>query len=112
MYLHTTSGTLTAEEIAGYGTKLKTMDAVGAVAPATVSTDQATAEYTVTLLADPESTTAVNTVKNGLRPQAHAAAPPGTYALVGGTTAMFSSPSLTALVGNRAWWPGHQGDRR
>jgi RND superfamily putative drug exporter len=25
---------------------------------------------------------------------------------------MFFSPSLTALIGNRAWWPGHQGDRR
>src|SRR3984957_6602840 len=90
VYLHATSGTLTAAEIAGYGTKLKTMDAVGAVAPATVSTDQATAEYTVTLSVDPESTTAVNTVKNGRRPQAHAAAPPGTYALVGGTTAVFA----------------------
>jgi putative drug exporter of the RND superfamily len=90
VYLHATSGTLSAAEIAGYGTKLKTMDAVGAVAPATVSTDQATAEYTVTLSVDPESTTAVNTVKNGLRPQAHAAAPPGTYALVGGTTAVFA----------------------
>src|ERR1700683_3284955 len=90
VYLHATSGTLTAAEIAGYGTKLKTMDAVGAVAPATVSTDRATAEYTVTLSVDPESTTAVNTVKNGLRPQAHAAAPPGTYALVGGTTAVFA----------------------
>ena len=90
VYLHATSGTLTAEEIAGYGTKLKTMDGVGAVAPANVSADQATAEYTVTLSVDPESTTAVNTVKNGLRPQAHAAAPPGTYALVGGTTAVFA----------------------
>jgi putative drug exporter of the RND superfamily len=90
VYLHATSGTLTTAEIAGYGTKLKTMDAVGAVAPATVSKDQATAEYTVTLSVDPESTTAVNTVKNGLRPQAHAAAPPGTYALVGGTTAVFA----------------------
>ena len=88
--LHATSGTLTTAEIAGYGTKLKTMDAVGAVAPATVSRDQATAEYTVTLSVGPESTTAVNTVKNGLRPQAHAAAPPGTYALVGGTTAVFA----------------------
>jgi RND superfamily putative drug exporter len=90
VYLHATSGTLSTAEIAGYGTKLKTMDAVGAVAPATVSKDQATAEYTVTLSVDPESTTAVNTVKNGLRPQAHAAAPPGTYALVGGTTAVFA----------------------
>src|SRR5580658_699934 len=87
VYLHATSGTLTAAEIADYGTKLKTMDGVGAVAPATVSTDQSTAEYTVTLSVDPESTTAV---KNGLRPQAHAAAPPGTYALVGGTTAVFA----------------------
>ena len=90
VYLHATSGTLTAAEIADYGTKLKTMDGVGAVAPANVSADQATAEYTVTLSEDPQSTTAVNTVKNGLRPQAHAAAPPGTYALVGGTTAVFA----------------------
>jgi putative drug exporter of the RND superfamily len=90
VYLHATSGTLTAAEIADYGTKLKTMDGVGAVAPANVSADQATAEYTVTLSLDPESTTAVNTVNNGLRPQAHAAAPPGTYALVGGTTAVFA----------------------
>jgi RND superfamily putative drug exporter len=90
VYLHATSGTLSAGEITGYQARLKTMDGVGAVAPAAVSTDQATAEYTVTLSLDPESTTAVNTVKNGLRPQAHAAAPPGTYALVGGTTAVFA----------------------
>ena len=90
VYLHATSGTLTAAEIADYGTKLKTMDGVGAVAPADVSRDKATAEYTVTLSVDPESTTAVNTLKSGLRPQAHAAAPPGTYALVGGTTAVFA----------------------
>jgi putative drug exporter of the RND superfamily len=90
VFLHATSGTLTAAEVAGYGTKLKTMDDVGAVAPPKVSTDGATAEYTVTLSSDPESTTAVNTLKNRLRPQAHAAAPAGTYALVGGTTAIFA----------------------
>ncbi len=90
VYLHATSGTLTAADIADYGTKLKTMDGVGAVAPPNVSADKATAEYTVTLSVDPESTTAVNTLRSGLRPQAHAAAPPGTYALVGGTTAVFA----------------------
>jgi RND superfamily putative drug exporter len=90
VYLHTTSGTLTTTEVATYGTKLKTMDGVGGVAPPTVSADGATAEYTVTLSSNPESTTAVNTLKNGLRPQAHAAAPAGTYALVGGTTAVFA----------------------
>jgi putative drug exporter of the RND superfamily len=90
VYLHATSGTLTTAEVTSYGAKLKTMDGVGAVAAPAVSKDGATAEYTVTLSMDPESTTAVNTVKNGLRPQAHAAAPPGTYALVGGTTAVYA----------------------
>ena len=33
-------------------------------------------------------------------------------ALAAFVMAMFFSPSLTALVGNRAWWPGHQADRR
>ncbi len=90
VFLHAKSGTLTAAQVTGYGTKLKTMDGVGAVAAPAVSKDGATAEYTVTLSANPESTAAVNTLKSGLRPQAHAAAPPGTYALVGGTTAVFA----------------------
>jgi RND superfamily putative drug exporter len=90
VFLHTTSGTLTAAQVTGYGTKLKTMDGVGAVAAPQLSKDGATAEYTVTLSSDPESTAAVNTLKQGLRPQAHAAAPAGTYALVGGTTAVFA----------------------
>jgi putative drug exporter of the RND superfamily len=90
VYLHATSGTLTAAEITSYGTKLKTMDGVGAVAAPDVSKDGATAEYQVTLLSDPESTNAVNTLKSGLRPQVHAAAPAGAYALVGGTTAVFA----------------------
>ena len=33
-------------------------------------------------------------------------------ALAAFVMAMFFSPSLTALIGNRAWWPGHSGDRR
>jgi RND superfamily putative drug exporter len=90
VFLHATSGTLTATQVTSYGTKLKTMDGVGAVAPPAVSANRATAEYTVTLSSDPESTTAVNTLKNDLRPQAHAAAPAGSYALVGGTTAVFA----------------------
>jgi RND superfamily putative drug exporter len=66
------------------------MPGVGAVAQPTVSKDGATAEYTVTLSYNPDSTTAVNVLKNQLRPDAHAAAPPGTFALVGGTTAVFA----------------------
>src|SRR6202044_3448797 len=52
--------------------------------------DRATAAYTVTMSYNPQSTAAVTVMKNGLRPGAHAAAPAGTYALVGGTTAVFA----------------------
>ncbi|HXP53688.1 MAG TPA: MMPL family transporter, partial [Streptosporangiaceae bacterium] len=90
IYLHTNSGSLSAAEISTYGTKLKTMPGVGAVGQPAVSKDGATAAYTVTLTSNPDSTTAVNLLKNQLRPDAHAAAPPGTYALVGGTTAVFA----------------------
>ena len=44
----------------------------------------------VTLSYDPQSTAAVNVMKSTLVPDAHAAAPPGTYALVGGTTSVFA----------------------
>jgi len=90
IYLHSTSGSLSSSEVTTYGTKLKTMPGVGAVGTPAVSKDGATAEYTVTLSSNPDSTTAVNILKNQLRPDAHAAAPAGTYALVGGTTAVFA----------------------
>jgi RND superfamily putative drug exporter len=66
------------------------MPGVGAVGQPVVSKDGATALYTVTLSYNPDSTTAVNLIKNQLRPDAHAAAPQGTYALIGGTTAVFA----------------------
>ncbi len=89
--LHQTSGgALPASDLAAFGAKLKTLPGVGAVAPPTLSTDRATAAYTVTLSFNPQSTAAVNLVKNQLRPAVHAAAPPGTAALIGGTTAVFA----------------------
>jgi RND superfamily putative drug exporter len=90
VYLHATSGTLPAAEIASYGKALTTMPGVGAVGQHVVSKDGATAAYTVILNDDPQSTTAVTVVRDHLRPAAHAAAPAGTYALVGGTTAVFA----------------------
>ena len=89
--LHATSGRpLPAADLATYGAKLKTLPGVGAVAAPTLSADRATADYTVTLSYDPQSTAAVNAMKNTLVPGTHAAAPPGTYALVGGTTSVFA----------------------
>ena len=89
--LHSTSGSaLPAADLGSYETKLTRLPGVGAVAPPKVSVDGATAAYDVTLSYNPESTAAVNAIKNDVRPGAHAAAPAGTYALVGGTTAVFA----------------------
>ena len=89
--LHATSGRpLPAADLAAYGAKLKTLPGVGAVAAPRLSADRATADYPVTLRYDPQSTAAVNAMKNTLVPGTHAAAPPGTYALVGGTTSVFA----------------------
>ena len=89
--LHATSGwALPAADLAAYSAKLKTLPGVGSVAAPRLSADRATADYTVTLSHDPQSTAAVNVMKSALVPGAHAAAPPGTYALVGGTTSVFA----------------------
>ena len=79
-----------AADLAAYGARLKALPGVGAVAGPKLSADRATADYTVTLSYDPLSTAAVNLMKNTLVPGVHAAAPPGTYALVGGTTSVFA----------------------
>ena len=88
--LHSSSGPLSASELADYGATLKTLHGVGSVAAPVVSADHATADYRVTLSYDPASTQAVGVMKNSIRPGAHAAAPPGTYALIGGTTAVYA----------------------
>ncbi|HVX53964.1 MMPL family transporter [Nocardioides sp.] len=53
------------------------------------SPDGKTALFIVTLKADPSSDAAINSIKDGLRPAAHAAAPAGTSAYVGGLTSVF-----------------------
>src|SRR5215472_11616977 len=88
--LHSSAGPLTASELSGYGSALRALHGVGEVGTPVVSADQQTANYPVTLSYDPASTQAVDVMKNSIRPGAHAAAPPGTYALVGGTTAVYA----------------------
>jgi putative drug exporter of the RND superfamily len=88
--LHATSGTLTQPELTSYRADLTTMSGVGSVAQPAVSKDGTTASYSVFLKSDPESTAAVNLIKNQFRADAHAAAPSGTYALVGGITSVYA----------------------
>jgi RND superfamily putative drug exporter len=88
--LHSGSGPLAAAELAHYGTALKALPGVGSVGTPTVSADRETADYQVTLSYDPASTQAVGAMRGSIMPGAHAAAPAGTYALVGGTTAVYA----------------------
>jgi putative drug exporter of the RND superfamily len=88
--LHSSTGSLSASELSGYESALKKLPGVGTVAAPVVSADHLTADYQVTLTDDPDSTQAVNVMKGSITPGAHAAAPRGTYALVGGTTAVYA----------------------
>jgi RND superfamily putative drug exporter len=88
--LHSNSGQLAPADLSDFQSRLKGLTDVGSVSPPQLSADKATAAYTVTLSVDPASTTAVHAVEGPIRAGAHAAAPAGTYALVGGTTAVFA----------------------
>jgi uncharacterized membrane protein YdfJ with MMPL/SSD domain len=66
--LHSSAGQpLSAAELSGYSARLKALDGVGAVAPPRLSADRATAQYTVTLSQNPDSTAAVATLKDHVR---------------------------------------------
>jgi RND superfamily putative drug exporter len=88
--LHSSAGQLAPADLSDFQSRLKGLTDVGSVSPPQLSADKATAAYTVTLSVDPASTTAVHAVEGPIRAGAHAAAPAGTYALVGGTTAVFA----------------------
>ncbi|HAM02248.1 MAG TPA: hypothetical protein DCQ30_08490, partial [Acidimicrobiaceae bacterium] len=83
-------GSLSSSELTGYGRALSGVPGVGVVSPPHVSRDGTVADYTVVLTKDPASTAAVNLLKTSVRPGAHAAAPAGTVALVGGTTSVYA----------------------
>ncbi|HEX3929097.1 MAG TPA: MMPL family transporter [Nocardioides sp.] len=89
--LHSTDGKpLDSTETATFATELGKADGVGSVAPAQLSPDRQTASYSVVLDADPTSDAALDAIKGPVRDAAHANAPPGTEALVGGTTSVFA----------------------
>ncbi len=88
--LHSTDGQpLTDAELASYAAELGKAQGVGEVSPGTLSDDKSTASFSVVLKEDPTSDQALADVKGPIREAAHAAAPEGTEALVGGTTSVF-----------------------
>ncbi|MCA6093444.1 MMPL family transporter [Streptomyces sp. SCA3-4] len=70
--------------------KLAGIEGVGSAAPAVVSPDGAVAQYSVVLKYAPSAEKAIELAGGPLRDKAHAAAPGGTEALVGGTSAVLA----------------------
>ncbi|MYW68686.1 MMPL family transporter [Streptomyces sp. SID8379] len=91
VYLTSTSADtpLTAAMTAEFRKSLADVDGVGTVSAATPSKDGTAAAFSVVLDDPPASEAAMDTVKDDLRPAAHADAPEGTRALVGGITAVY-----------------------
>ncbi|TNC23947.1 MMPL family transporter [Amycolatopsis alkalitolerans] len=90
VYLRSENGARLGEAtLTGFGNDLRAVPGVGQVGRPQVSTDGTTANYSVTLASDPASDAAIETVRGPLRDTAHASAPPGTRALVGGMTSVY-----------------------
>jgi RND superfamily putative drug exporter len=90
VFVQSTSGqALSADQLSTYRTELAAVPGVGQASPAAVSSDGQTAAITITLTDSPESSAAIAVVKDGLRTAAHADAPAGSRAVVGGVTAVY-----------------------
>jgi RND superfamily putative drug exporter len=78
-----------AASLPAYAKKLDTAKGVEQVAPGVVSKDGKIALFTAVLADSPTSQAAEDNVKGPIRDLAHAAAPAGTHAYVGGQTSVF-----------------------
>jgi RND superfamily putative drug exporter len=90
VYLEGGNGKLDQSALRQYQQVLSRADGVGQVSPAQLNPDGTVAKYTVILKLNPNSNDAISLVKGPFRDTAHQNAPPGTKALVGGTTAAFA----------------------
>jgi RND superfamily putative drug exporter len=80
---------LTDAELTDFADAIAGVQGVAQVAPPEASSDGTSAVFNVILADDPTSDAAIAEVKGPIRDTAHAAAPDGTEALVGGTTSVF-----------------------
>ncbi|MFB8237898.1 MMPL family transporter [Kitasatospora purpeofusca] len=84
----TGGGRLADDQLAAYHDKLAGIGGVALVSPAVRSADGTAAQFSVSLAYKPMAEEAIDLVGGTLRDRAHAAAPDGTRALVGGMTAV------------------------
>ena len=81
---------LTQEQLTAFGQAVKSAPGVGQAQPAIPGSDKSIARVDLLLKQNPVSNESINLVKGPLRDAVHQAAPDGTRALVGGTTAIFA----------------------
>jgi RND superfamily putative drug exporter len=90
VYLRSDTGQrLDTAALDAFATRLKAVDGVGNVGKPQLNKAGDTADFSVVLDSAPESDRALTVVDGPLRDTAHAAAPEGTTALVGGITSVF-----------------------
>jgi putative drug exporter of the RND superfamily len=90
-YLTTTDGSaLTDQQIQSFAAAAADAPGVGQARPPERGTDPTVARIELLLDENPVSNEAITLVRTDLRDALHAAAPPGTRAVVGGTTAIFA----------------------
>ncbi|MGH4028489.1 MMPL family transporter [Actinomycetota bacterium Odt1-20B] len=91
VYLEKTGGgTLSKGQLADFRAALQKVDGVSQVSPAVKGTEGSIAQYDVVLKYRPAEDKAIDLVSGPLRDAAHQAAPDGTKALAGGTTAVLA----------------------
>ncbi|HUB93625.1 MAG TPA: MMPL family transporter [Verrucomicrobiae bacterium] len=86
----TSSTPLTKAEVDSAAQKIDAISGVKSGGPTQLSTDHKTALISALLPGDPTANSTLSFMKNTFRPDAHAAAPAGTTAYVGGETAAFT----------------------
>ncbi|TYB38317.1 MMPL family transporter [Micromonospora sp. AP08] len=91
VYLTTGNGTpLTEQQVTDFAAAAAKAPGVARVQPPERSSDPSVARVNLLLNENPVSNEAITLVRDDLRDAVHEAAPPGTKALVGGTTAIFA----------------------
>ncbi|MBA2956000.1 MMPL family transporter [Nocardioides sp. MAH-18] len=88
--LRSEDGQIDQADLDAFGAALQEADGVAQVYPGQLSEDGTVAQVSIVLDSDPVSDEALNDVKGPIRDAAHAAAPDGTEAFVGGTPGIFA----------------------
>jgi RND superfamily putative drug exporter len=84
------AGTLAPDTLSPYAQRLAHLPGIASGGVARIAPDGHTAEIDLVLTDNPTGSSALRTIRQTVRPMAHAHAPAGTVALVGGTTAAYA----------------------